>query len=1040
MKRRALLLVTLILLGGAVGFNSAAPARAEETAFQLSDSWPHVGTWLTMDARSVASNRSLGLIANPSFEEGTSLPPTGWTPVGPASRMHYVEGPATPRAIEFTGADGETTGLHQPLALASNGNYTITLQTRISEITANHEPFRGGRVWVDLVEQAGRRSENIALHGTNGWTRQTMRVSTGVLIGKPTLHVELDQEAGSFVVDDLVIAEVPRIAWTADGHGVSRDATAKLLVTTPGDFVLALNVAYPDAAAREWSTIVHAWDARLTTTCLDDGRARLEWPGVAERSPQGQRLMMTAPDGTTSNVSLSATDPSYTTTPLDVGRAYAALLELDFADRTVRTPSIRVECRPDLVTPSEEQVPAGRIVATPLLGDLRTRFEFRVNPGPLPAPRHHVPDGSFEWSEDPSRSPAWLMPAGAQIVSDVSHDGSRSLRVVGLPEASRLAAINLTQGLVSGQTYSFSALVRTENISTDAETFRGARVFLRVETSRGTSFPALESLRGTNDWTPLQAQVKIDGSLRAVTLFVGVDRESGLAWFDDVRLTSGVALTWDFNEDGKPDAIGASASWVFASPNQGEVRFNVFEGSTLTSWLATRVTVQNLAPVARAAPLPSFMPAGTPLRLDGSASSDADAQPVPRNWGLANWTSGLPEGWQRLGEAGASGPGAAGVGLRIESGSNRTTVGISQPVLLYANQEYELSVRIRTEGVTATNEKWRGARVFLTVPQTTGTIYPSLGAVHGTTDWQVYTMRFRTSNVGAGSRIALVVDREQGVAEFEDLRLGTRLQYAWFHEGKRVQRAPEWNTSFAAPGPTNVTLQVRDVWGASSEQRMAFHVYSPLLGLSAMVNGSFQLDWDAVAAREANAIRLVRTTAAGESTQIGMKAGSTRFVETRASQCPCAYNVTLVLLRQTLWIGLENVTWRVDDALDLPAKRTLDVGYPGQVTLSVGVRDPTVDRVVARISSRTKEIAQVELVQVGASFAGTWQPPLRFGRSTYDVAVVASNPQGENLTYLEAFTIEAGPSGGFVASLVAGALLLLAATGTYAYRRWVRHG
>src|SRR5690606_28120852 len=82
-----------------------------------------------------------------------------------------------------------------------------------------------------------------------------------------------------------------------------------------------------------------------------------------------------------------------------------------------------------------------------------------------------------------------------------------------------------------------SADIRADQVSAKPEDWNGIKLMLKVEGPAGTRWPQAPIPVGTFDWQRFSARVLIPADATAVTLFLGLEKVSGTAWFDDLRIT-----------------------------------------------------------------------------------------------------------------------------------------------------------------------------------------------------------------------------------------------------------------------------------------------------------------------------------------------------------------------------------------------------------------------------------------------------------------------------------------------------------------------
>ena len=105
------------------------------------------------------------------------------------------------------------------------------------------------------------------------------------------------------------------------------------------------------------------------------------------------------------------------------------------------------------------------------------------------------------------------------------------------PAGSSLRTISVPIEAVRGKWVSLQAEVKAEAISRKPEDWNGIKVMLKVETPNGDEWPQLTLPAGTFAWTSFSTRIFVPPDATAATLHLGLEKVTGTAWFDNIRIT-----------------------------------------------------------------------------------------------------------------------------------------------------------------------------------------------------------------------------------------------------------------------------------------------------------------------------------------------------------------------------------------------------------------------------------------------------------------------------------------------------------------------
>lgn len=143
----------------------------------------------------------------------------------------------------------------------------------------------------------------------------------------------------------------------------------------------------------------------------------------------------------------------------------------------------------------------------------------------------------------------------------------------GTLDPGRTIVLPLPVEKLRGQRVFFGADVKTANVSSKPNPWNGVKVMMIVETPSDRSYPQPEIPDGTVEWRRFSTAVAVPQTATNAVLVLGLEKVSGEAWFDNVRITprAGLASTL------KPDP----ARPVFRGHDQPRLR-GAMAGTHLT--------------------------------------------------------------------------------------------------------------------------------------------------------------------------------------------------------------------------------------------------------------------------------------------------------------------------------------------------------------------------------------------------------------------------------------------------------------------------
>lgn len=147
---------------------------------------------------------------------------------------------------------------------------------------------------------------------------------------------------------------------------------------------------------------------------------------------------------------------------------------------------------------------------------------------------HDLVNGGFGWRQSPAAGTAF------DLVTDVAHGGSQSARVV-FDGSANVDYGNLVQyvRLAPGQSYRFTAYMRTRSVSTDS----GPQFQLESCWNPSEVVAETPGMTGTHPWTAVQTEFRAGATLDCLRVVLRrppstllANKISGTVWVDDVSL------------------------------------------------------------------------------------------------------------------------------------------------------------------------------------------------------------------------------------------------------------------------------------------------------------------------------------------------------------------------------------------------------------------------------------------------------------------------------------------------------------------------
>lgn len=97
---------------------------------------------------------------------------------------------------------------------------------------------------------------------------------------------------------------------------------------------------------------------------------------------------------------------------------------------------------------------------------------------------------------------------------------------------------------LAGELITLQAAVRGEDVSKPPKSWNGVKVMLVLQhEGGGRDYPQLDVPSGTFEWTEFKEGLRVPKSVTSATLVLGLEKVSGRAWFDNVRVRTGRPVT-----------------------------------------------------------------------------------------------------------------------------------------------------------------------------------------------------------------------------------------------------------------------------------------------------------------------------------------------------------------------------------------------------------------------------------------------------------------------------------------------------------------
>ncbi len=115
----------------------------------------------------------------------------------------------------------------------------------------------------------------------------------------------------------------------------------------------------------------------------------------------------------------------------------------------------------------------------------------------------------------------------------------------GTPDPGRTIVLPLPVEKLRGRRVFFGADVKTANVTSKPNPWNGVKVMMIVETPSGRSYPQPEIPDGTIEWRRFSTAAEVPQTATNAVMVLGLEKVTGEAWFDNVRITlrAGLAST-----------------------------------------------------------------------------------------------------------------------------------------------------------------------------------------------------------------------------------------------------------------------------------------------------------------------------------------------------------------------------------------------------------------------------------------------------------------------------------------------------------------
>lgn len=138
--------------------------------------------------------------------------------------------------------------------------------------------------------------------------------------------------------------------------------------------------------------------------------------------------------------------------------------------------------------------------------------------------------------------------------STVTHNGGEALSLTSTSTTgSTVVVATLPAAVYSGRRLVVTGLVKATGVSAKPNAWNGIKVMITYTTSDGaayTSYPQANIDVGTFDWRHVYAVVPLPANVTGITLTLGLEKVTGTAAFDDIRIEAAPLLKAESFDDG----------------------------------------------------------------------------------------------------------------------------------------------------------------------------------------------------------------------------------------------------------------------------------------------------------------------------------------------------------------------------------------------------------------------------------------------------------------------------------------------------------
>lgn len=121
---------------------------------------------------------------------------------------------------------------------------------------------------------------------------------------------------------------------------------------------------------------------------------------------------------------------------------------------------------------------------------------------------------------------------------DRTPEGRRSLLLATLPgQTGATVRTGVPLENLQGCTLRCTATIRAQDVSAKPNPWNGVKFMLVIDAVSGTSYPQAPLETGTFDWRQASFIARIPNDVTNLSLVLGLEQVSGMAWFDDLQLT-----------------------------------------------------------------------------------------------------------------------------------------------------------------------------------------------------------------------------------------------------------------------------------------------------------------------------------------------------------------------------------------------------------------------------------------------------------------------------------------------------------------------